>query len=239
VRAAYAPPARGGSVYLETFALFIFSFIVINLAAGPIEKAIGADPTPYLIWIVPFMALYPLARGVPWSRHRYAIGWHSGRGVVRELGAGVVGYLAGVPIVAAGIGLTFLLMMLANLLTPGEPAPPPSHPIMDKIGTGGWKGLLAIYLLASVWAPLTEESLFRGALYHHLRARLRPFFSALVVGLLFAIVHPQGFLAIPALASLGFVFSLMREWRGSLIAPMLAHGMHNGAIMTALWLALS
>ncbi len=239
IRAAYAPPAPGGSVYIEAFALFLFIFLAINIVAMVLEKATGQDFTPLLIWLVPLAAFYPLLRGVPWSQHKYAIGWHTGRGVFREIGAAVVGYLAGIPIVAAGIGLTFLLMQLSALLSPGEPSAPPSHPIMDKIGTGGALGVLSVFLLASVWAPLTEESLFRGALYHHLRGRWRPFFGALFVGLIFAVVHPQGFVAIPALASLGFVFCLMREWRGSLIAPMLSHGVHNGAIMAALYLALS
>lgn len=239
LRAAYAPPAPGGSVYLETFALFLAVFMVVNILAGVIQQRTGQDLTAYLIWFVPVTALYPLMRGVPWSQHRYAIGWHKGRGVFRELGAAVMGYLAGLPIVAAGIGLTLLLMTLWGMIAGAEEGGPPTHPVMDRVGTGGIMGLLSIYLLASVWAPLTEESLFRGALYHHLRGRLRPFFSALIVGLIFAVIHPQGFLAIPALASLGFVFSLMREWRGSIIAPMVAHGLHNGTVVTALWLALS
>jgi len=239
LRPAYAPPAPGGSVYLETFALFLAVFMVVNILAAFIEQRTGQDFTAYLIWFVPVAALYPLMRGVPWSQHRYAIGWHKGRGVFRELGAAVMGYLAGLPIVAAGIGLTLLLMTLWGMIAGAEEGGPPTHPVMDRVGTGGIMGLLSIYLLASVWAPLTEESLFRGALYHHLRGRLRPFFSALIVGLIFAVIHPQGFLAIPALASLGFVFSLMREWRGSIIAPMVAHGLHNGTVVTALWLALS
>jgi membrane protease YdiL (CAAX protease family) len=31
---------------------------------------------------------------------------------------------------------------------------------------------------------------------------------------------------------LGFGFAMMREWRGSLIAPMVAHFLHNATIMT-------
>jgi len=30
---------------------------------------------------------------------------------------------------------------------------------------------------------------------------------------------------------LGFGFGLLREWRGSLIAPITAHAMHNGALV--------
>jgi membrane protease YdiL (CAAX protease family) len=34
------------------------------------------------------------------------------------------------------------------------------------------------------------------------------------------------------LIALGFNFSMMREWRGSLIAPMTAHLLHNGTLLT-------
>jgi membrane protease YdiL (CAAX protease family) len=56
--------------------------------------------------------------------------------------------------------------------------------------------------------------------------------------LIFAALHPQGFLAIPALASIGMGFSLLREWRDSLIAPMVAHAINNGILVGMLWLIL-
>jgi membrane protease YdiL (CAAX protease family) len=48
------------------------------------------------------------------------------------------------------------------------------------------------------------------------------------------LIHPQGLLAVPALMSLAIAFSLAREWRGSLIAPMVMHGVSNGAVMALL-----
>jgi membrane protease YdiL (CAAX protease family) len=38
--------------------------------------------------------------------------------------------------------------------------------------------------------------------------------------------------------ALGFGFALLREWRGSLIAPMTAHALNNGIVMTFLIVAL-
>jgi membrane protease YdiL (CAAX protease family) len=38
---------------------------------------------------------------------------------------------------------------------------------------------------------------------------------------------------------LGFGFALMREWRGSLIAPIVAHFMHNATVFTILLLLFS
>ena len=68
-----------------------------------------------------------------------------------------------------------------------------------------------------------------------LRGRLKLLPSALFISLLFAAIHPQSYVVIPALASLAFGFSLLREWRGSLIAPMVGHSLHNGALVGLWW----
>jgi len=60
-----------------------------------------------------------------------------------------------------------------------------------------------------------------------------------IMGVLFAAIHPQGLATIPALAGLAIGFALIREWRGSLIAPMAAHAMHNGILVGFMWLAFS
>ena len=57
-----------------------------------------------------------------------------------------------------------------------------------------------------------------------------PAFSLLL--LVFAAIHPQGLVAIPALAAIAVGLGLMREWRGSLIAPMVMHACSNGIVVT-------
>ena len=94
-----------------------------------------------------------------------------------------------------------------------------------------------MFLLACVLAPIMEEIAFRGLLYRHLRDATRAWtfgflFSAFVVCTLFAIVHPQGALAVPLLASLAGGFVLAREWRGTLIPSIIAHGLNNALILT-------
>ena len=96
-----------------------------------------------------------------------------------------------------------------------------------------------MYILASVAAPLVEETFFRGVLYRHFREFSRKwslllsvFASALASSLIFASLHPQGLAVIPSLASLGVAFCLIREWRGSLLAPMFVHGFHNFLIIS-------
>jgi membrane protease YdiL (CAAX protease family) len=96
-----------------------------------------------------------------------------------------------------------------------------------------------IFVLVSLLAPLVEETMFRGVLYRHLREAsiwLRPLLSALlsatVVSFVFAVIHPQGLLGVPALMGLAYAFALAREWRDTLIPSMVAHGINNGVAFT-------
>ena len=241
LRASYTPPTPGGSVYLEVFVLFILGFLTIGFVADAILQLTGVETSRVLIWLLLLVPFWARLRGAHAPNFKFAMGWHAGKGLFREIGAGVVGYIACIPIFLLGIGCTLLLGALMSYFQgPGDgPAAPPTHPIIDQIQAGDLWAILGVYALAAVWAPLVEESLFRGAFYHHLRGRLHPILAALMIGFVFAVIHPQGLIAVPALMSLGVTFCLLREWRGSLIAPVIAHAMHNGALMTGLILALS
>jgi len=108
---------------------------------------------------------------------------------------------------------------------------PPANPIAELLTkASGWT-LAMVVVLAVVWAPLAEESIFRGAFYRHLRTRAGVLLSAIVCALIFGVMHGYDFVLLGGVISLGFVFSLLREWRGSLIAPITAHALHNGTLM--------
>ena len=51
-------------------------------------------------------------------------------------------------------------------------------------------------------------------------------------------VHPQGIIGIPLLTMLALGFCLVREWRDSLIAPMIMHAINNGCVAVLLFLIL-
>ncbi len=116
-----------------------------------------------------------------------------------------------------------------------------THPVFEMLAYGSVTELIAVLLLAAVVAPIVEETLFRGVLYRHLRDATRwtglfgLIFSALVVNTIFAIVHPQGLIAAPALAALACGFVVGREWRGTLIPSMLAHGINNALMVTVIY----
>jgi membrane protease YdiL (CAAX protease family) len=182
--------------------------------------------------------VWPMVRGVPAGRVRHDLGLHRGRGVFREVASGVAGYAAVLPIFAVGFLATLALMALWTAITPTEAGGPVSHPVIEMIAEGDVAVRLTMLFLAAGFAPFFEETLFRGALYGDLRRRFGPLASGLLMGTLFAAIHPQGLLTVPALAALALGFALLREWRGSLIAPMIAHAIHNGTLIGLTWFLL-
>ena len=113
----------------------------------------------------------------------------------------------------------------------------PTHPVQQMFGRGA--GMLTfVYVLASIWAPIIEETMFRGALFSHLRSRVGWWISAPIVSVIFAAIHPQGWVAIPVLSAIALVLAGLREWRGSAIASMVAHATNNAVAVTVMILML-
>src|SRR5439155_1903072 len=124
-------------------------------------------------------------------------GCDSGRGAHIEVPLGIAGYLAGMPIIAAALfGITLPLVKFTHKT--------PSHPIQFDLA-GSTSHVLMLYVLACVIAPVLEETMFRGALFHHLRRRWGWLISALIVSAIFAIIHPQGWTVAPTLAAVAMV----------------------------------
>ena len=99
-------------------------------------------------------------------------------------------------------------------------------------------GQLVFVGVLLLFGAVGEELMFRGAYFSHLRERFGWLTSALVVAVLFAAIHPQGWTAIPALASLAVVLAGIREWRGSIIGCMTAHAINNAVAMAVLFLTM-
>ena len=236
----------------ETFALWMVVFFATNIAGAwfgsMLVDALGIAELPsgtnlsLAIAAVAFLASlvalgYPIARGVSFSDLRQALGLHRGRGFFREAFSGVACYFASVPLLVSGMVVFFVLVFVVRALG-GEPAEP-GHPVTGLFEGANPLRVALIFMLASVIAPVVEEIMFRGALYGHLRSTVAPrmrFLSllaaAIVSSAVFALIHPQGVLFAPALGGLAVGFCLFREARGSLIAPMVAHGINNAVTLT-------
>jgi membrane protease YdiL (CAAX protease family) len=229
----------------ETFVIWILAFLSLNVLSiafiGPALAGYDSSLTLLVSLATMFGSLavlvYPTLRGVSGTELRRVIGLHGGRGVVAEIGQGILCYLSAVPLLAAGIVAFAILSALVKALE--GPTAPPSHPAVELLGGAGGMRLFLLYMLASVAAPIVEEIMFRGVLYGHLRSAVLPrvrvgsmVVAAIVSSVVFAIIHPQGVLFVPALGGLAIAFCAFRELRGSLIAPMVAHGINNAVTLT-------
>jgi membrane protease YdiL (CAAX protease family) len=237
-----AEPSGTGRLYAETFAVWLVLFLALSVVAEllPVKTfrfvLIGAAMLMSLLGALAWPAIW----GVPWRQVRQELGLFFGSSPLLELLLGFVTYLSAIPLLAIGALLTVLLMKLQAYFLGGD-GPAPSHPIVESLERPSILEFLQILFLASVAAPIVEETMFRGVLYRHLReasagwrAALSVLSSAAVVSFIFAVIHPQGLVTVPALMALAFAFSLAREWRGSLVPAMVAHGLNN-----AIWVSFA
>lgn len=251
---AFVAQRGAGGPLLEAFALYL-GFMVLG-SVGAIWLGPAAAITGYaLSVIVPLW--WPHHRGMDWAEVRQLMGLHRGRGWWREVRAGVVGYFGVLAIASIGIAVSVIISLVAGYFAGGGdpgaigegagggagPAPggggpvaePNSHPIVGWFYVDSFWLHLGTFALAAIYAPVVEELFFRGALLRFLRGRFRFLASALLASLIFAALHPQGVYGIPALTAIAIGFSMLREWRDSLIAPMVAHAINNGCIVLLLW----
>lgn len=223
IHKAYVADPFAGTAYLEGFAIY---FVLFILGFGLLRRFLNLQSLQWewlALFIIPVVLFWCSMRGATAPERRLAFGWHTGKGVLREIGAGIAGYFAGIILMIVGITLTYVLMKRSGIQ--------PEHPLIHMLAGDRWH-VLGLYALVSVFAPVMEETMFRGALFHHLRRRWGWAVSAPIVAFIFAIIHPQGWVAVPALGSIALMLAALREWRGSLIAPMVAHACNNFVVLT-------
>jgi membrane protease YdiL (CAAX protease family) len=223
IHRAYAPSLSTHRAFLEAFALYLALFLV-GLGLARRELGLVNLNWEWLAWlIIPAIMAWTVRRGITRAEQRMAFGWYSGRGWLWEIASGIAGYVTGIPIIALGFVITLGLSRWSTSV--------PSHPIVHMLQGDGWH-IVGLYALTCVFAPVLEETMFRGVLFHHLRSRWSWVISAPIVALIFAMMHPQGWVTIPVLGSIALVLAALREWRGSIIAPMVAHAANNFLALT-------
>jgi membrane protease YdiL (CAAX protease family) len=225
----YRPAPGRTTAFLESFAVYLGGYVLIGVLMRRIGHGSMLSSFALLILWLPVAMLWPLFRGATWRGLRGGLGWYVGQGFFREVGAGIAGYLAGMPLVGVAVLVSvFLAARTHSSMT---------HPLVFSNTRDVW-AVVELYLLAAVFAPLVEETMFRGALFNHLRQRHGWLLSAGVSSFIFAALHPQGWAAIPVLGAIGLVLASIREWRGTFIASVAAHALNNGVVMTFVILAL-
>jgi membrane protease YdiL (CAAX protease family) len=219
---------------LEVFCLYLGIMFLIPLFFEWLgQRDLKVRPIPLQIAIsfaLPLLLLWPTFFGERWSEIRRSIGvWFGGVGTfIKNSFAGPLVYLAmWIPFLAVLTAYSFVLSALEVDPSSG------GHPIVPVLTGSDDRWLLVqLVVLAVIVAPFIEEIMFRGVLYGWLRSRFGALASMVTSALIFAAVHPQGALGVIPLTFIGVVLALLREWRGSLIAPMLAHACVNAGTLT-------
>lgn len=220
--------------HLQAFVLFAAGFVVIlGLSLLPFglgaEGSLGATvASSLIIWTLLLIPLWPLIRGVRWTEFARTVGLHTGGGLPREVIIGAGAFLAWMPIT---IGMTQAMAALQLFFgSPSFEDSPSGHPLFQSPPSDSGLLLFLGILSSVVWAPIIEEIVFRGFLYGWLRERLGYVLAIVISSIAFGIVHPYSPLGMLEVGAAGVMFAILREWRGSLIAPMVAHALHNGTI---------
>lgn len=229
LRFAGVPPASFDSRLLEAFTVYLA--ITGTALAWGLLKLPGGRAASLVAMVASIVLAYmwPRWRGMSKAQRAAALGLSRGQGTIWEIGCGIVGYIALLPIVAAAFAVTLLL----NRQFQTDSA----HPISEMMTGPLWVFLL-VAVMAVIYAPITEELFFRGAFFGFLRTRISWPIAAIIVGVIFAAIHPQGWAAIPLLGAIGVNLAILRHWRGSLVAPITAHALNNGTVMLMMALAL-
>jgi membrane protease YdiL (CAAX protease family) len=211
--------ALARSVFAEATALWIVLALAQYLWGNEAWGSQIGRPGMFLMRfaVVAVPLAWPLFRGLDGRRSQVAAGLTRGAGWGREVLLGLLAY----PVVRACQAL------LGYVLPRGT-----THPhFADAMLTSG-DSMLVFEALAGalVAAPLLEEIEFRGLVYRFLRDSTSGLpesagvaASVLLSAFLFAVCHPQGWSSVPALMAFAAGAALLREWRGSLVAPVVLH----------------
>lgn len=246
-------------IYAEVFALWLVVFTGLMMGAGLVADKFSEGNTTLAMscslvaffgsLCVLFWAKY---RGISFKQIREDIGWTCGAGLCKEVFFGIAGYGLMLPFLCGGVLITMFLMLLQGTLAGGTGGDPfggtsgGAHPIVLEIAHGDFQLRVLLVVLAAVAAPIVEETMFRGVLYRQLRTSFRKMafvvnvvVSVLVTSFIFAAIHPQGWVAIPALMGIAVGMNLLREWRGTILPSMIVHGMSNGLVTSMMLIFLS
>jgi membrane protease YdiL (CAAX protease family) len=126
------------------------------------------------------------------------------------------------------IVIGFLATQLINLLIRAFPRNTPEG--LDTINKilSDPSGALFVSVIVAVCiiAPIVEEIIFRGILWRVSEKLISSNFAWAATSILFALAHLD-LIHIIAVFPLGVLFGYLRKRTNSIVAPMLAHALHN------------
>lgn len=183
------------------------------------------------MWSLLGAAFWPLLRGVSWDSLKVDLGLHTGQGVATEMTVGLLAFMAERPVLYL---LNIFIEMIKTLGSGDSEAPEVegtgAFPMFESPIGNSWLLVWLGALGSVVWAPVVEELVLRGCLYRALTTWMRWPLAVLLSSICFAIIHPYSADGMASVFVGGVTFAILREWRGSLIACITAHALHNGSI---------
>src|SRR5262249_12457033 len=102
IRRAYVTASSPDSAFLEVLAIYLALFVMMGFA-GRAMHVTNLNWNWLALLIIPVAAYWAVHRGITLDACRKAVGWYSGSGWIREIAAGIGGYLAGLVVVAVGV----------------------------------------------------------------------------------------------------------------------------------------
>ena len=208
--------------------LVILGIIVVSLIAAGIGFLIAGDAnieddptalTAVLVLSLPLEIVFVAAafafsvRKYRVSREKLGIRPPDRGGVLLAVGL----FLGSLGVVVGYFGILELAGVSPDADLPDE--------VFDNIGP-----LVAVAILSLLFAPVMEETFFRGFIFGGLRKRWGLVGGALGSGLLFGVAHlgnPGAFYLVPPISLVGAIFAWGYVYSGSLYQSMGAHFLFN------------
>ncbi len=219
-----APGTLGDHLALRTLA-YLVAFVGLGSLLGvQVEDRLGESWGALVSVLVGLVAgillLYVPFGGISFSLRDLGLKREDvGKGILW----GLAGWIANVPFLTFLVPLGLLLRWI----------PSKEHPVVTQVAEG--EPWLPIFLVGSFLAPLVEEIFFRGCFFQGLSLRTgRIGLSLVISALAFAMMHPQGGIALPGLAWVGIMAGFLTYQTGSLLPAIVMHILHNTSLLLLL-----
>ncbi len=184
---------------------------------GPIQQCLDSVALVLFLAIVTSMPMFGVKD--TWSKI-----FGEKKPILALVGLGVIAFMAELPILLASASLSALLSRFF---------PDPSHPIVGELmNATSPLTILILFISAAVFAPIIEETVFRGMCMPAIGSVLKhPWWGIGLSAFLFASLHPQGPAGWPPLFAFGMICGYVAYQTGSLLPGMVLHAVHNFCLL--------
>lgn len=212
--------AAGGILVLYGLLIFITSLVA---GIWPHQRAL-LYINGFLTQISLGLLILILKKARGWTRTD--LGWRLVNW--RQIWASILGLYA----------LTWFINMIYAIMLYNRGFTPPSTDIYTKLlGHTTWITFILNIILASIFAPVIEETLFRGIIFKSLRKYFGKWTAAVISAAMFSGLHMQTYGFIPRFV-LGLALAYLYERNNSLYPSMALHSLNN-FIVTVMMAGLS